>query len=81
MSYIRSTSKYRYVDAENPGDYIFPSSDNKGNIAIEDYGQISDATLLEFVCRYIDCDLKEMNKYIREKLAKRLDIKLKSDKK
>ena len=86
MSYIRATSKYKYVDEENKGDYVFWSSSCGTEIPefIEDYGSISDATLVEFFARIL-YNQPDFNKedlyyvYLMDKLSKRLNVKLKPE--
>ncbi len=86
MSYIRATSDYQYVNAENKGDYVFWScgscAEDRG--FIEDYGSITDATLVNFIAKilfnqpdYDENDLYYL--YLMEKLSDRLNIRLKPE--
>ena len=75
MSYIRYGSKYLYVEGESDN-YIYPSTDTKGKIYIEDYNSISDNTLVELIIQYLDCDYREFKEYLAKKLADKLSVKL-----
>lgn len=85
MSYIRAVSEYDYVKGKNPGDYVFWSAScGKYPQFIEDYGSISDTTLVEFFARilYNQKDFKENDLYyvyLMQKLSKRLDVTLKPE--
>ena len=75
MSYIRATSIYRYVDEENPGDYIFCSVGDPDYI--EDYGNCSDSTLVEFFAQILTNETDVLfAEYLMRKLADRLQVKL-----
>jgi len=83
MSYIRATSEYKYINEINKGDYVFWSVSGKNYPEyIEDYGSITDATLVDFIARIL-YNMEDWNdndlyyEYLINKLAKRLDIKLK----
>lgn len=80
MSYIRAVSVYRFVDGTSR-DYIFPSYKkvkSKTKYYIEDYGKISNETLVELVARYGLFQDEEFGfkDYIIKKLAERLNVKL-----
>jgi hypothetical protein len=77
MSYIRASSTYSFVDGESKGDYVFCMME-KGKERIQDYGAISDATLVEFVCMIANerhyYDDKTFKDYVVKKLAERLNV-------
>ena len=85
MSYIRSTSIYQYVDAESPGDYIYwCSAEREEDEFIEDYGRISDTTLVEFLVKVLkegwSQDEKLFIEYLCNKVAERLEVPLRNRK-
>lgn len=78
MSYIRGSSVYRYVDGISE-DYIFPT-EYKKKIFIEDYGKISNETIIELLYRYFETEDKfGLKDYLLKKLAKRLRVKLRKN--
>lgn len=77
MSYLRYGTKYTFVEGES-ADFIFPTVDPVDSKRyIEDYGYISDKSLVELIARYLATDYPEFKYYLVKKLAKRLKVKLK----
>jgi len=70
MSYIRASYPLRYVDGIS-NDYVFCSDEY-----IEDYGKISNEGLIEILSERWITDDDLLKNYILQKLAKRLNVKL-----
>jgi len=71
MSYIRFGSDYKYVDSKEKSDsYVYPSS-----TGIECLG-LSDKGIIELFCRCYDYENSEFTRFLAERLARRLNIKL-----
>ena len=76
MSYIRSSSVYKYVNEENK-DYIFLSCGiNDAEDFVEDYGRIQDSTLVEFFHLMLLEDWCKDDKKLKEYMLKKLTEKL-----
>ena len=73
MSYIRASSKYRYVKGENKN---YAWSDGKH---VVDYGSITDETLVELLYRHFKTDDAEFKDYLLFRLANRLKVKLQTE--
>jgi len=74
MSYIRATSKTRYVKRENPGHYVYPSV----NGDVDEFG-CDDHTFVECVGRRMpdDTELRAQFKlWVLKKLSNKLDVEL-----
>lgn len=75
MSYIRMNSPYRYVDGFSE-DYIFPAETKKGEEFIEDYGNITNKTIVELLIRLGDEHGNLLLVQMGIRLAENLNIKL-----
>jgi len=84
MSYIRSGSVLRYVEGESK-DYIYATykvirKNEPVGRRIEDFGNINNETLVEFVSKMINEDWRkndeEFVEYIIKNLAEKLNVKL-----
>ena len=75
MSYIRAAWAYTYVDGESD-DYIFSYKDDKAKCKIEDYGHLSNNTIIELLYKNWQTDDELFKEYLLTKLAKRLKVKL-----
>ena len=76
MSHIRPLTPYTYVEGKNiTGDYVFESSNKKGKY-VEDYGHISNPTIIEILFRqaYLNDDI--LLKHLAIRLAENLYIKV-----
>lgn len=88
MSYLRYGSIYKFVDGTSK-DYIFCGitpkvkkyrgydehpEDYKNYI--EDYGSISNESIVELIWRHWETEDKEFKEYMLKNLAKRLNVKL-----
>ncbi len=60
-------------------DYVFLSGTVHGPKFIQDYGKLSNEGLIEILCRRWSTDDELLKKYIIEKIAKRLDVKLRKN--
>ena len=79
MSYIRGGYPYNYVEGISE-DYIFLSSiDNSNDVFIEDYGKISNETIVELVAKNLYTDSPKFRVYLIQKLADKLNVKLKKE--
>ena len=84
MSYIRYSHPYRFVDG-NSDDYIWCGQDSQdGEYYIEDYGKISDNTLVELLAQVL-IDNNHVHdpryrEYLLKKLSERLKVSLRPQK-
>jgi hypothetical protein len=72
MSYIRMGSRYQYAGGKSK-DYVWPNGEK-----IIDYGSISDETLVELLHRNWKTEDSDFKDYLIFRLAKRLNVKLRS---
>ena len=75
MSYIRAGYPLVYVDG-NSTDYVFCTEDGNGNESIEDYGSISNESIIEILANRFLNDDKTFRDYLIPILAERLSVKL-----
>ena len=80
MSYIRAGHPLKYVKG-NSEDYIYEVAVKKGHRPfIQDYGNITNETIVELCCTAIDKAYGEREKcfkrYLMQKLAERLKVEL-----
>jgi hypothetical protein len=78
MSYIRASWPYIYVDGESDS-YVFLTGRKKGHRiieCIEDYGSVSNEALVEMFATNFHHDEEPFRKYMIEKFAERLGVKL-----
>jgi len=75
MSYIRMGSPYKYLEGFSSNDYVFPTK-YKGKEFIEDYGSISNETIVELLLRFGDQRDDLILTQMGIRLAENLNIKL-----
>jgi hypothetical protein len=63
MSYIRAGHSYEFVVGISD-DYIYPAGAEDGSVYIEDYGHISNNTIVELFCKFAKIEDEMFREYL-----------------